>query len=479
MPLLLPALALSTALRLLAGPPTAPPVTRFGGHLDHAPAGDSVELWVGPRRVTSTLSPGGDFQFEFKDLRTTTPVHFSYARQSTRLYLLPGDQLRLKLDFKDFDKSLTYSGRGADVNNYMAQALWKFEFSPPGNEPRPMDQLTPATTPAEMRRRADAFRQQQLAFLAEYAKAHPLPATFRHDAALFIDVSWGTQLLRYAEYYRGQKNADGSPRPVLPETYFSFLKEIPLRELAEHLGRGYDENTAVGWFVSAYQERLLPTGKLPTDPAAGPRLYRLATAELGDTKARNMLLDIIMFGRLNDDLPGVLAFYPTYRLHNRDSTTARNLRARLAQLQLLGEGKPAPAFTLTDNTGKKVSLSDFKGKVVYLDFWGTWCGPCMREMTEFAPALKKQFEGRDVVFLYISVSDPEAKWQQALASQHFTSSNSVHLRSATSAEADAYQVMSYPSYFLIGRDGRFIKLNATHPSDGAATVAALEAALKG
>jgi len=479
MPLLLPALALSTALHLLAGPPTAPPVTRFGGHLAHAPAGDTVELWVGPQRVKTPLSASGDFQFEFKDLRTTTPVHFSYARQSTRLYLMPGDQLRLNLDFEDFDKSLTYSGRGAVVNNYMAQALWKFEFSPPGNEPRPLDQLTPATTPPDMRRRADAFRQKQLGFLANYAQAHRLPAAFRHDAALFIDVSWGTQLLRYAEYYRQQKNADGSPRPVLPETYFGFLKEMPLREIGEHLGRGYDENTAVGWFISAYQERLLPTGHLPTDPAAGPRLYRLATAELGDTKARNMLMNIIMFGRLNDDLPGALAFYPTFRLHNRDSTTARNLRARLAQRQLLGEGQPAPAFTLTDNTGKKVSLSDFKGKVVYLDFWGTWCGPCMREMAEFAPTLKKQFEGRDLVFLYISVNDPEARWQQTLASQHFTSPNSVHLRSASGTEVEAYQVTDFPTYFLIGRDGRFLKVNASRPSGGAATVAALEAALKG
>jgi peroxiredoxin len=479
MPLLLPALALGTALRLLAGLPAAPPITRFGGHLDHAPAGDTVRLWVGPRQVKAPLSPGGDFQFEFNDLRTTTPVHFSYAGQNTRLYLLPGDQLRLALDFKEFDKSLTYSGRGANVNNYMAQAQWKFEFSPPGNEPRPLDQLTPTTTPAEMRRRADAFRQKRRAFLADYAKAHPLPATFRHDAALFIDVSWGTQLLQYVEYYRGQKTADGRPRPVMPEAYFSFLTEIPLRELGAHLGRGLDENTAVGWFVHAYQERLLPAGKLPTDPAAGPRLYRLATAELGNTKARDMLMQLLVFNRLTDDLPGVLALYPTFRLHNRDSATARNLRAALAQRQLLGEGQPAPAFTLTDNTGKKVSLSDFKGKVVYLDFWGTWCGPCLREMAEFAPALRQQFEGRDVVFLYISVNDPEAKWQQALASQPFASANSVHLRSATTAEVTAYQVGSFPTYYIIGRDGRFIKLNALRPSDGAATVAALEAALKG
>lgn len=479
MPLLLPTLVLSTALRLLASPPAAPPVTRFGGHLAHAPAGDTVRLWVGERQVKTPLSPEGDFQFEFTDLRATTPVHFTFARQSTRLYLMPGDQLRLTLDFQKFDESLTYSGRGAVVNNYMAQAQWKFEYSPPGNEPRPMDQLTPTTTPADMRRRADAFRQKRLAFLAEYDRAHPLPPAFRHDAALFIDVAWGTQLLQYVGYYRGQKEADGRLRPTMPEAYFDFLKKMPLREIGEHLGRGYDENTAVGWLLNAYQERLIPAGTLPADPAAGPRFYRLATAELGDTKARDFLMQMLMFNHLSDDLAGPLALYPTFRLHNRDSTIVRNLRAALAQRQLLGEGKPAPAFTLTDNTGKKVSLSDFRGKVVYLDFWGTWCGPCMHEMTEFAPALKKQFEGRDVVFLYVSVNDPEAKWQQTLASQHFTGPNSVHLRSATGSEADAYQVTSFPTYFLIGRDGHFIKLNAARPSDGAATVAALEAALKG
>ena len=61
MPLLLPTLALRTALRLLAGPPTAPLVTRFGGHLDHAPAGDTVEVWAGPRRVKTRLSLSSDF----------------------------------------------------------------------------------------------------------------------------------------------------------------------------------------------------------------------------------------------------------------------------------------------------------------------------------------------------------------------------------------------------------------------------------
>ncbi|MGI4762413.1 MAG: TlpA family protein disulfide reductase [Janthinobacterium lividum] len=476
---LLPILSLSAA-HLLAGSP-APPVTRFSGHLAHAPAGDTVRLFVGQQRAKAALSPSGDFQFEFKDLQATTPVHFTYAGQSTRLYLMPGDQLRLTLDFKDFDKTLVYSGRGADVNNYLAQAQWKFEYSPPGNEPRPVDQLKQNSrmSPAEMRRNADAFRQRRRAYLAAYAKAHQLPAAARHDAEFDIDLAWGTQLLNYLAFSRATSTAEAGPNQAVDPAYFSFLSQLPLRELAQHM-RGIDENTAVAQFLHAYQDRLTPSGKLSTDPAEGERLYQIATQELGEGKALNMAMQMLMFWRIDTDLAGAQVFHRTFRQHNRDSTLARNLRLALAKKQNLSPGSPAPAFTLLDNTGKSVSLSDFKGKVVYLDFWGTWCGPCMKEMTESAPALKKQFEGREVVFLYVSQGDPEDRWKQTLLDKQFTSPNSVHLREPRESRqvATDYQVNQWPTYWLIGRDGRIVDAQAPRPSDGPKTVAAIEQALK-
>jgi len=474
-------LTLSVALHLLAGPP-APPVTRFSGHLAHAPAGDTVRLFVGERRVKAPLSPSGDFQFEFKDLSATTPVHFEYAKQHTRLYLLPGDQLRLTLDFQDFDKSLVYSGRGADVNNYLAQAQWKFEYGPPGDTPRPMEQLQPTTTPAEMRQHADAFRQKRRSFLADYAKAHALPASFQRDQDFLISVQWASQLLEYIGHRQAQQATTEAPATeVVPPTYFSFLQDGFMRELGQHFGnRGIDENTLVAQFLYNYQKRLAPTGSLSPDPADGPRLYRLATSELGDNKARDMALQMLMFWKLDSDLPGALAFYPTFRAHNPDSVVARSLRLDIAKRRVLGVGKLAPAFSLLDNTGKKVSLADLRGKVVYLDFWGVWCAPCMKEMTEFSPDLKKKFAGRDVVFVYISVGDAEAKWQQTLAEKQFLSANSRHLREPREGQVTSdYQISSYPSYYLIGRDGRILDMQAPRPSDGAKTVAAIEAALKG
>jgi peroxiredoxin len=303
--------------------------------------------------------------------------------------------------------------------------------------------------------------------LASYAKAHPLPASFRRDEQLAIDITWATMQLGYAA--RNSEN--------LPEDYFDFMAATPVRELSQHHGRSFIDNSLLANFVMSYQYRLVPGGQLSTDPTEGRRIYQTANAELGDTKARSWVLQNLMYDNIRRNMAGAQAFYPTFRQFNRDSVVARSVRKVFADRLSLSAGKPAPAFTLTDNTGKKVSLSDLRGKVVYLDFWGTWCGPCMKEMTESAPALKKKFEGRDVVFLYISVGDPEAKWQQTLTEKQFTSPNSVHLRSATTDEAIAYQVDGYPSYYLIDREGHFVQAYTSRPSESDKTVAAIEQAL--
>lgn len=75
------------------------------------------------------------------------------------------------------------------------------------------------------------------------------------------------------------------------------------------------------------------------------------------------------------------------------------------------------------------------------------------------------------------MGDPEAKWQQTLATKQFLSANSGHLRSPTPAVATDYWVNGYPSYYLLDREGLFIDLYTSRPSDGAKTVAAIEQAL--
>ena len=148
--------------------------------------------------------------------------------------------------------------------------------------------------------------------------------------------------------------------------------------------------------------------------------------------------------------------------------------------QRLTGGQPGPDFTSTDAAGKTVSLRELRGKVVYLDFWASWCGPCLAEMPA-GNALQKQFAGRDVAFVYISLDTKPAAWQQALAARQLASPSSVHLRTDQEfarAVALAYGVQSIPSCWLISREGRIVLNGVPRPSEGPKTAAALEATLQ-
>jgi peroxiredoxin len=457
---------------VLAGPPHTPP-TVLSGHVAHAPAHDTLWVKVKEEFVPVPLDAKGDFRVELPTITAPLPLTVDCVKGLARLYVVPGDQLHMRFDYQDFGRSITYTGRGAAANNYLAQARWRFKTDSTSAVPRPLDQLKPTTTPAEMRRNADVYRQRRLDHLTAYAKGHPLPAGFQRDMEVAIATDWAAALLLYgSSRYRSV-----APGMELPASYYDFMAQVPVKELTQHYGRSIFDNSQFINLTIMYGRRLLPSGDFSTDPTEGPRLYQLATAELGEGEARDRTLLKLLEGNIRHNLPGARAFYATFRQHNADSAVARAIRADMARVRPTSAGQPAPAFTLTDNTGKQVSLADLRGKVVYLDFWGTWCAPCMTELTQHSHALKKQFEGRDVAFVYISVNDAEAKWQRVLADKQLGSPNSVHLRSPNDDVPTAYEVQGYPTYWLIDRAGRIVDTQAPRPSEGAKTVAAIEEVL--
>ena len=119
----------------------------------------------------------------------------------------------------------------------------------------------------------------------------------------------------------------------------------------------------------------------------------------------------------------------------------------------LKPGQPAPDFTLDDLQGQSVSLSDFRGQAVFLDFWSRGCSPCIEDFP-YLEKIKQQTRDQKVVFLSISLDSSADRWQQAVDEHGLTG---VHVRSPggwQAAVAQLYQVRGIPSYFLVGPDGR-------------------------
>ncbi len=113
--------------------------------------------------------------------------------------------------------------------------------------------------------------------------------------------------------------------------------------------------------------------------------------------------------------------------------------------------KPAPDFTLKDTDGRPVSLSDYKGKVVLLNFWATWCGPCKIEVPWFIEYEQKL---KDRGFAVVGVSMDEDGWD---AVKPFMQQYGVNYRMLMGNDMVAQQyggIDALPTTFVIDREGR-------------------------
>jgi peroxiredoxin len=111
--------------------------------------------------------------------------------------------------------------------------------------------------------------------------------------------------------------------------------------------------------------------------------------------------------------------------------------------------KAAPEFALKDVSGKVIHLSDYKGKVVLLDFWATWCGPCNEELPHMKK-IAKEFAGQPFVMISVSWDSDLGKWQAFLDKNEMTW---VQYRDANHELSKAFGVDAIPHYFTIDSDG--------------------------
>ncbi|MDT8417881.1 MAG: TlpA disulfide reductase family protein [Lutibacter sp.] len=144
-----------------------------------------------------------------------------------------------------------------------------------------------------------------------------------------------------------------------------------------------------------------------------------------------------------------------------------NYEAMHETLTRLAKGKISPVFENYENfKGGKTSLSDLKGKFVYIDVWATWCAPCKAEIP-FLKALEKEYEGKNIEFVSISVDKPEAyeTWKKMVANEQL---GGMQLYADNNFESQFildYGINAIPRFILIDAEGNIVDADVLRPSD--------------
>ena len=118
-------------------------------------------------------------------------------------------------------------------------------------------------------------------------------------------------------------------------------------------------------------------------------------------------------------------------------------------------GKPAPSFTLVDLDGKKVSLADYKGHAVVLNFWATYCGPCKLEMPWFQD-LQNKYKDKGLVVLGLDQDDGMAVKEVAAASKRVGVTYPILM--PDDKVSKSYQLSDYiPETFYVDKNGKIVE----------------------
>ena len=118
------------------------------------------------------------------------------------------------------------------------------------------------------------------------------------------------------------------------------------------------------------------------------------------------------------------------------------------------DGTLAPDFTLNDLNGKPLTLSSLRGKYVILDFWGSWCGWCIKgipQMKEYYQKYAGKFE-----ILGIDCNDPEEKWKAAVEKYELPWLH-VYIPRGDSKVLEQYEIQGFPTKIIVGPDGKIVK----------------------
>ena len=352
-----------------------------------------------------------------------------------------------------FSPSYSFSGPNADNNRFFAEwypLLDSFHLDYEGLEVE------------DFKRQIDQRRRDQAAFLAEGREQYALSPRCIDYVTAYSDYEWAIRMVTYPSIYRG---VNGHENKDIPPDYYDFLQEISLvkeKTIGVENYRAFLLHTLkkLGDEAAAGQAQLdsMSTGTQTRKKRSFAEKYDFAKQKLeGRVLYWYLAIDLISAFKRGDSETFAAAQHKweDFQASNPYPEYTEAVQVALDAGLKLQLGQPAPEFTLHDLDGQSVTLGQFKGQVVLLDFWASWCGPCINDLPDLRK-IKERTVGQPVVFLNLSLDTDEAAWRKAIDKHEI---KGVHVRAdgLGSDVARSYNISALPSYYLVDSQGLLVE----------------------
>lgn len=168
----------------------------------------------------------------------------------------------------------------------------------------------------------------------------------------------------------------------------------------------------------------------------------------------------------NRTLVGFDTYIDNFGKYLANDSQKKRIEAMRVPLIKNEKGDPAQNFAFPDVDGKVHALSDYKGKVVYIDVWATWCGPCRKEIPHLKELEEEFKDNKDIVFMGISVdkTKDKGKWLDFLKAEGLPGLQIFAGDDADDKLMNLYQIKGIPRFILVDKEGNLVYGDAPRPS---------------
>ena len=421
-----------------------PTYVLFSGMIENNTA-KAINISGNEFKENITIAEDGSFIDTLK-INNNGYYSLKLGRESTPIYLVQGENISLNLNAKEFDETLAYTGNGASANNYLAA---KYLLSEKGLAFDKVYSLNEKEFITEINKLNDNYVS-----LLETTKE--LPKEFTKKEKKELEYAHINNLQNFQEYHRYfTKNNDFK---VSEKIYDSF-KDFNFSDM-----NAYNDSKAYKSLIETHFYRIAGNNKGKDGQSEAISYLQVVNENIPDGNEKDEIMtNFLRYGMKADN--SLDQVYEVYKKANPKSKNLPKITARYNLLSKLTPGKTSPTFTYENHKGGETSLADLKGKIVYVDVWATWCGPCKREIP-FLKELEKDFYEKNVAFVSISIDEKKdyEAWRTMVTEKELSGIQLMADKDWKSKFVADYGIRGIPRFLLIDAEGNIINSDAPRPS---------------